>query len=164
MVHAAWDSGARITDALLRAKAGRYPHGRGLREFVGELFTVSDEFRTRWAAHDVRIHHGGVKRLHRPGAGFLELTHQPLDLPVSAHEALADPLHGWARHGVRGPAETPRRLGGDRARRSRGPPVRWIAERRSRLPGASRTRPDADGGRALLVRTIVGTSGRAGHA
>ncbi|MFD5341056.1 hypothetical protein [Streptomyces hawaiiensis] len=31
--------------------------------------------------------HGGVKRLHHPQAGFLELTYQPLDLPVSAHEA-----------------------------------------------------------------------------
>ncbi|MFJ7334190.1 DNA-binding protein [Streptomyces sp. NPDC101116] len=119
MVHAAWDSGARITVALLRAKAGRYPHGRGLREFVGELFMVSDEFRTRWAAHDVRIHHGGVKRLHHPGAGFLELTHQPLDLPVSAHEAHSlalctagpgtvyedrlKPLAGWAAIGPEEP-------------------------------------------------------------
>ncbi|MER5834922.1 hypothetical protein ABT116_29805 [Streptomyces sp. NPDC002130] len=48
---------------------------------------ISDEFRTRWAAHNVRIHHGGVKRFHHPDAGFLELTYQPLDLPVPAHEA-----------------------------------------------------------------------------
>ncbi|MEU1320109.1 MmyB family transcriptional regulator [Streptomyces tibetensis] len=73
--------------ALLRAEAGRYPHDRGLRDLVGELCTVSDEFRTRWAAHNVRIHHGGVKRFRHPDAGFLELTYQPLDLPVSAHEA-----------------------------------------------------------------------------
>ncbi|GAA2279699.1 hypothetical protein GCM10010234_15520 [Streptomyces hawaiiensis] len=82
-----WDAGARITVALLRAEAGRYPHDRALRELVGELCTVSDEFRTRWAAHNMRIHHGGVKCFHHPEAGFLELTYQPLDLPVSAHEA-----------------------------------------------------------------------------
>lgn len=82
-----WDTGAKITVALLRAEAGRYPNDRALRELVGELSTVSDEFRTRWAAHNVRIHHGGVKRFHHPEAGFLELTYQPMDLPVSVHEA-----------------------------------------------------------------------------
>ncbi|WP_436949797.1 helix-turn-helix transcriptional regulator [Streptomyces sp. SudanB52_2052] len=82
-----WDGAARTTAALLRAEAGRYPHDRALRALVGELSTVSAEFRTRWAAHDVRIHHGGVKRFHHPEAGPLELTYQPLDLPVSAHEA-----------------------------------------------------------------------------
>lgn len=82
-----WDTGARITVALLRAVAGRYPHDQALRELVGELSTVSGEFRTRWAAHNVRIQHSGVKRFQHPEAGFLELTYQPLDLPVSAHEA-----------------------------------------------------------------------------
>ncbi|MFD5912852.1 helix-turn-helix transcriptional regulator [Streptomyces massasporeus] len=82
-----WDAAAKITVALLRAEAGRYPNDRALRELVGELSTVSDEFRTRWAAHNVRIHHGGVKRFHHPEAGFLELTYQPMDLPVSVHEA-----------------------------------------------------------------------------
>ncbi|MEV5104092.1 helix-turn-helix transcriptional regulator [Streptomyces massasporeus] len=82
-----WDAAAKITVALLRAEAGRFPNDRALRELVGELSTVSDEFRTRWAAHNVRIHHGGVKRFHHPEAGFLELTYQPMDLPVSVHEA-----------------------------------------------------------------------------
>ncbi|WP_369170924.1 helix-turn-helix transcriptional regulator [Streptomyces sp. R28] len=82
-----WDGAANITVALLRAEAGRYPNDRALRELVGELSTVSAEFRTRWAAHNVRIHHGGVKRFHHPEAGSLELTYQPLDLPMSAHEA-----------------------------------------------------------------------------
>ena len=82
-----WDSAADITVALLRAEAGRCPHDRTLRELVGELSTVSTEFRTRWAAHNVRIHHGGDKCFHHPEAGFLALTYQSLDLPVSAHEA-----------------------------------------------------------------------------
>ncbi|MFJ7146914.1 hypothetical protein ACIQVT_01740 [Streptomyces sp. NPDC100445] len=64
-----WDGAANTTAALLRAEAGRYPWDKALRELVGELSTVSAGFRTRWAAHQVRIHHGGVKRLHQPDAG-----------------------------------------------------------------------------------------------
>ncbi|MFE9029418.1 hypothetical protein ACFYOA_24675 [Streptomyces iakyrus] len=94
----------------------------------------------------------------------LELTYQPLDLPVSAHEAhaltlcTAEPgtaykerlkfLASWAATGLR----------------RRTPPVTGSAERRPVRGEASRTRPDADGGRALLVRTIVGTGRRTGHA
>jgi hypothetical protein len=46
----------------------------------------SDAFRTRWAAHNVRFHRAGVKRLHHPVVGDLELSYEGLDLP-------ADP--GW---------------------------------------------------------------------
>ncbi|MFE4723578.1 hypothetical protein ACFRLW_45930, partial [Streptomyces sp. NPDC056728] len=53
---------------------------------IGELCTMSTEFRTRWAAHDVRIHHGGVKQFQHPGAGSIELVYQPLDLPISPRE------------------------------------------------------------------------------
>ena len=77
------------TVALLRAEAGREPHDRALRELVGELSTLSTEFRTQWAAHDVRIRHDGVKRLHHPDVGDLELTYQSLDLPMS-HRAVHD--------------------------------------------------------------------------
>jgi transcriptional regulator with XRE-family HTH domain len=78
-----WDDGADATVALLRAEAGREPHDRALREIVGELSTLSPEFRTRWAAHDVRIRHEGIKRLEHPEVGPIELTYQSLDLPTS---------------------------------------------------------------------------------
>ena len=78
-----WDDGADATVALLRAEAGREPHDRALREIVGELSTLSPGFRTRWAAHDVRIRHEGVKRLEHPEVGPIELTYQSLDLPTS---------------------------------------------------------------------------------
>ncbi|MFG2359528.1 helix-turn-helix domain-containing protein [Streptomyces sp. NPDC048521] len=78
-----WDAGAHATVALLRAEAGREPHDRALRELIGELCTLSPEFRTMWATHDVRIRHGGVKRLQHPEVGRLELTYRSLDLPVS---------------------------------------------------------------------------------
>ncbi|WP_037851201.1 helix-turn-helix domain-containing protein [Streptomyces sp. NRRL S-340] len=84
-----WESGAAATVALLRAEAGREPHDRALRELIGELSTLSPDFRTLWAAHDVRIRHEGTKRLRHPEAGLLELTYQSLDLPVS-HRAVHD--------------------------------------------------------------------------
>lgn len=82
-----WEGALAATVALLRAEAGRYPHDKALRELIGELCTTSAEFRTRWAAHDVRIHHGGVKQFQHPDAGPLKLVYQPLDLPVSLREA-----------------------------------------------------------------------------
>ncbi|MCU1520450.1 MAG: hypothetical protein JWN19_835, partial [Arthrobacter sp.] len=39
---------------MLRGYAGRKPHDRSLSDLIGELATRSDEFRTRWAAHNVR--------------------------------------------------------------------------------------------------------------
>ncbi|MFJ7998150.1 helix-turn-helix domain-containing protein [Streptomyces sp. NPDC096310] len=82
-----WEGAADATVALLRAEAGRYPRDKALRELIGELSTVSTEFRTRWAAHDVRIHHGGAKHFQHPDAGPLDLVYQPLDLAVSPREA-----------------------------------------------------------------------------
>jgi transcriptional regulator with XRE-family HTH domain len=80
------DGALGATVALLRAEAGRYPHDKALRELIGEPCTMSAEFRTHWAAHDVRIHHGGVKQFQHRDAGPLELVYQPLDLPISPRE------------------------------------------------------------------------------
>jgi transcriptional regulator with XRE-family HTH domain len=78
-----WDAAGIATAALLRAEVGREPGDRALRELVGELSTLSTEFRSRWAAHDVLMRHDGVKRLQHPDVGRLELTFQSLDLPLS---------------------------------------------------------------------------------
>ncbi len=67
-----WDKVANDTVALLRAEAGR-ALDRQLSDLIGELSTRSAEFRIRWAAHDVRIHTTGVKLLHHPVVGDLEL-------------------------------------------------------------------------------------------
>jgi transcriptional regulator with XRE-family HTH domain len=68
--------------ANLRTEAGRNPYDRGLQDLVGELSTRSQEFRTRWAAHNVRHHHTGRKHLHHPVVGDLELTYEVLALPA----------------------------------------------------------------------------------
>ncbi|MGW5160470.1 helix-turn-helix transcriptional regulator [Nonomuraea wenchangensis] len=78
-----WDEAAVVSAALLRAEAGREPHDRALRDLVGELSTLSTEFRGQWAVHDVRIRHEGSKQLWHPQVGDLKLTYRSLDLPVS---------------------------------------------------------------------------------
>jgi hypothetical protein len=78
-----WESGAAATVALLRAEAGREPHDLALRELIGELSTLSSEFCSLWASHDVRIRHEGIKRLHHPEVGELELTYRSVDLPTA---------------------------------------------------------------------------------
>ncbi|MGY1822135.1 helix-turn-helix transcriptional regulator [Geodermatophilus sp. SYSU D00079] len=84
-----WEKAASTTVALLRTEAGRAPDDKDLRELVGELSTVSEEFRTRWAAHDVRIHHAGAKQFRHPAVGDLELVYHTLDLPTPDHGTLA---------------------------------------------------------------------------
>ena len=45
---------ANDTVAMLRTEAGRDPYDRELTDLVGELSTRSEEFRVRWADHNVR--------------------------------------------------------------------------------------------------------------
>ena len=75
-----WDDAAAQTVALLRAAAGRDPYDRGLSDLVGELSTRSEAFRTLWAAHDVRLHHYGTKRVHHPLVGDLQLAFEALEM------------------------------------------------------------------------------------
>ena len=68
------------------------------RTFFGELSTRSQQFRTRWAAHNVRHHHTARTRLHlhlhlhhhhhhhhphhHPVVGDLDLTYEVMELPA----------------------------------------------------------------------------------
>ena len=64
-----WERAANDTVAILRTEAGRDPYDRGLTDLVGELSTRSEEFRTRWAAHNVRQHHTGSSTSGTPWSG-----------------------------------------------------------------------------------------------
>jgi hypothetical protein len=75
-----WDRVATELVAHLRSEAGRNPYDRQLSDLVGELSTRSDEFRVRWAAHNVRFHRTGTKRLHHPVVGDLELSYESMEL------------------------------------------------------------------------------------
>jgi len=74
--------------AYLRAEAGRDPYDKDLQDLIGELSTRSERFRQRWAAHDVRYHRTGAKRLHHPLVGDLVLDFEALDLPGDAGQRL----------------------------------------------------------------------------
>jgi transcriptional regulator with XRE-family HTH domain len=75
-----WEGNTRQIVAILRAEAGRSPYDRQLSDLVGELSTRSDLFRKLWGAHDVREHRTGLKSIHHPIVGDLELTFQSMDL------------------------------------------------------------------------------------
>ena len=88
-----WDSVARDVVGALRSAAGRKPDA--LSDLVGELSTRSDEFRRYWARHDVRFHVSGVKRLHHPQVGDMELRYEGLevvfDTDLTIYAYTADP-------------------------------------------------------------------------
>ncbi|RII95343.1 XRE family transcriptional regulator [Clavibacter michiganensis] len=75
-----WERAANVNVAILRRDAGRSPHDTGIASLVGELSMRSDEFRTRWAAHNVRRHYSGAKTFQHPVVGLLELTYQVMEL------------------------------------------------------------------------------------
>ena len=81
-----WNNAADIIVAILRAEAGRDPHDKDLQDLIGELSTLSDQFRAKWGTHDVRRHATGEKHFHHPVVGRLDLLYESADLP-------ADP--GW---------------------------------------------------------------------
>jgi hypothetical protein len=83
-----WDKVANDTVAILRAEAGRAPHDRDLTDLIGQLSTRSDEFRVRWAAHNVRIHATGVKLLRHPVVGDLDLPFESLPLAAGSSWSL----------------------------------------------------------------------------
>ena len=83
-----WQTVANDTVALLRAEAGRSPYDRALSNLIGELSTRSEDFRLRWAAHDVRIHNTGVKKLHHAIVGDLDLPFESLPLEAGTSTSL----------------------------------------------------------------------------
>ncbi|MFJ8628973.1 helix-turn-helix domain-containing protein [Kitasatospora sp. NPDC093550] len=136
-----WESAADNLVALLHAQAGRDPYDKDLTDLIGELSTRSDDFRTRWAGHDVRQYHQGAKAIHHPVVGTLHLAYESLDLPAdglilftygaepgSDSEDALRILASWAADHVPEPAE-----------RS---PGRTSDVRR---PGVRRDTPRADG-------------------
>ncbi|MBM2622359.1 helix-turn-helix domain-containing protein [Actinoplanes sp. LDG1-06] len=75
-----WEQLAEDVVALLRGEAGRDPYDRKLTDLIGELTTRSEFFRGWWAAHNVRLHRSGVKKLHHPVVGDLTLTYEAMEL------------------------------------------------------------------------------------
>jgi hypothetical protein len=79
-----WGVAADIAVAILRTEAGRDPYDRILQDLIGELSTRSDEFRTRWGAHDVRRHSTGVKQFRHPIVGDLSLSYEAMEMSADS--------------------------------------------------------------------------------
>ncbi len=77
-----WEESVNTTVSLLRTEAGRAPHDTELTGLIGELVTRSEEFRTAWAKHNVRLHHTGRKSFHHPAVGVLSLDFDAMELPA----------------------------------------------------------------------------------
>jgi transcriptional regulator with XRE-family HTH domain len=75
-----WDSVADDLAGALRVEAGRDPRNRSLSDLIGELSTRSDEFATRWARENVKLHRTARKRLHNRVVGDIELNGDALEL------------------------------------------------------------------------------------
>jgi transcriptional regulator with XRE-family HTH domain len=86
--YADWDRAASDVVAVMRSAAGRDPYDRDLSDLVGELSTQSDEFRTRWAAHNVRVFDTGTKDYHHPVVGDMTLTYNRMELAADAGLAM----------------------------------------------------------------------------
>ena len=56
---------------------------------MGELSTRSEPFRKWWAAHNVRYHQTGTKRLRHPVVGELELSYEVMELAADSCLRLA---------------------------------------------------------------------------
>lgn len=77
-----WDGIAADAVGSLRAEAGRSPDDPELTRLVGELSLGSEQFRVRWATHDVRAYRTGVQPFHHPEVGDLDLTFEVMELPA----------------------------------------------------------------------------------
>jgi transcriptional regulator with XRE-family HTH domain len=116
-----WDGIAHAAVGSLRAEAGRDPYERALSDLVGELSTRSQEFRTRWAAHDVKYYRSGVQPFHHPLVGDLDLDYDALEIPAdpgltivaysaepdSPSRQALDLLASWAATPGESPHQTP---------------------------------------------------------
>ena len=86
--YADWDGIADAGVGSLRAEAGRDPYDRDLADLVGELSLRSDDFRVRWAAHDVRRYRTGTQPFRHPLVGDLTLHYEALALTAEIGQTL----------------------------------------------------------------------------
>src|SRR5947208_14773348 len=83
-----WDDGVNDVVAVLRAEAGRNPYDKDLTHLIGELSVRSNEFRVRWARHNVKLHRTGRKRIHHPIVGEVTVEMEVFELPADPGQTL----------------------------------------------------------------------------
>ena len=86
--YADWESIAAAAVRSLRGEAGRDPYDPALSSLIGDLSLRSEEFRTRWAAHDVTQYRTGTQPFHHPLVGDLTLDYNVLELPAEPGQVI----------------------------------------------------------------------------
>lgn len=76
-----WHRVADDAVATLQTESARSPHTKALVSLIGQLSTVSVEFRAKWATHNVSAHRRGKKRMYHPEVGELEFEYEAMELP-----------------------------------------------------------------------------------
>lgn len=84
-----WPAKASDVVGQLRLDAGRHPDDPLLTALIGELAMKSEDFRTLWAAHDVkRKTHDSIRMTH-PLVGALTVRYETFALPDNEEQALS---------------------------------------------------------------------------
>lgn len=77
-----WERAADDAVATLRTEAGRAPDDGALAALTRDLSSRSEEFRSRWHAHDVRLHQTGSKHVRHPVVGEMVLDFEVMEMPA----------------------------------------------------------------------------------
>lgn len=81
-----WVRAANQGVAYLRSSAARHPREAGIAELISELRAASEEFAAAWERRDAHFDPEGVRSIHHPEVGRLDLEYQTL--LVVGHPAL----------------------------------------------------------------------------
>ena len=76
-----WPLACSMTAAMLRLEAGRDPLNGDLTALIGELSTLSLQFRQDWAERDVHEHRTGRKVYRHPEVGEIDMTFDVFAMP-----------------------------------------------------------------------------------
>jgi transcriptional regulator with XRE-family HTH domain len=76
-----WPLARSMTAAMLRLEAGRDPLNEDLTALIGELSTLSPQFRTDWGKQNVHLHRTGQKVYRHPEVGEIDITFDVFEQP-----------------------------------------------------------------------------------
>ncbi|WP_213814591.1 helix-turn-helix transcriptional regulator [Glaciihabitans sp. dw_435] len=76
-----WEELASSSAAMLHVAAGKNPYDSELSNLIGELATQSEDFRVRWATHNLHEHSTGTKKVHHAAVGDMTLLYETFAFP-----------------------------------------------------------------------------------
>lgn len=76
-----WPRACHTVAAMMRLEAGRNPLDEDLTALIGELSSLSAEFRTDWGRHNVHEHRTGVKSFRHPDVGLVDVAYDVFEMP-----------------------------------------------------------------------------------